>query len=210
MRKISLLAIILLFGSLAFPSASLGVMSSTNYTIFADSIDSGGALSASGTYSLEDTLGESAPSSTASSGFEILGGYQYMDWSVLAIEVDTANVDLGNLTVAQVANSSVVVSVTADADSGYVLSVGSTGGTSLAPVSDGAVTAGDEEYGVAVAGTDAVFADDRAVVAGLNLSASSTAVTFAQTSLIFKAAMSASTATGARSQSITLSASTNI
>lgn len=210
MRTVGLFVIISLFFSLGFPSVSLGVMSSTNYTIFADSIDSGGGLSVGGVYSLEDTIGESAVGSIVSSTYEILGGYQAMDWSVLQIEIDTNSIDLGSLTTAQVASSSALVSVTANAASGYVLSVGSVGGSSLAPVSDGAVTAGQEEYGVAVSSADAVFNDDREIIAGLNLSVSSTAVVAAPSSLVFKAAISAGTAAGVRSQSIILTASTNI
>lgn len=209
-RRAHLFLAIFLIGILFFPPASLGVMSSTNYTIFADSIDSGGVLSASGTYSLEDTFGESPVGTSTGGVYEIIGGYQAMDWSELVLEINASTVDLGNLTVVQVASTTAVATVVTNADTGYVLSVGAVGGTSLTGVSDGAVTAGQEEYGIAVAGVDAAFADDRAIIAGLNLAASTTPVTGAQSNLIFKAAVSASTASGARSQSITLTASTNI
>jgi hypothetical protein len=72
------------------------------------------------------------------------------------------------------------------------------------------VTAGQEEYGVALIGVDVAFADDRAVAGGLNLSSSSSPVTAAETTLIFKASIASSTATGARSQTVTLNASTNL
>ena len=209
-RTFSFFIISFLVGALAFPSVSFGIMSSTNYTIFADSIDSGGALSTSGTYSLEDSIGESPVGSIVSSTYEILGGYQAMDWGGLALELDTTNINLGNLTTSAVASSTAVASVTAAAASGYVLSVGAVGGTSLAGVTDGVVTAGQEEYGVAVSGSDVAFFDDREIIGGLNLASSSTPVTNAPTNLTFKAAISASTATGARSQSITLTASANI
>lgn len=199
-----------LIGALVAPSASFGIMSSTNYIIFADSIDSGGVLSTSGTYSLEDTLGESFAGSSVSSTYEIIGGYQAMDWSELALDLDTATINLGNLTTSIVASSTAVALVTAAANSGYVLSVGAVGGSSLTGVSDGAVTAGQEEYGLAVSGPDASFFDDREITAGLNLAASTTPVINSPTNLMFKAAISGSTASGARNQSITLSVSTNI
>lgn len=210
MRKVSLFFIVLLFGFLAFPSVSWGVMSSTNYTIFADSIDSGGVLSASGTYSLQDTAGESPVGYTTSSTYTVIGGYQAMDWSVLAIDIDSATINLGTLSTSQVTTGSVSVAITADADTGYVLSVSGVSGSSLSAVTDGTVSAGTEEYGVAVSGTDAAFADDEGIAAGLTLASSSTPVTSSQTTITFKAAISNSSASGARSQSIILTASTNI
>lgn len=209
-KKSLLFLVVILSGFLLFPSTSLGLMSSTNYTIFADTVDSGGILSASGTFSLQDSVGESPVGSTSSSIYEVIGGFQAMDFSALVISISTSTIDLGSLTVDQVASSSAVVSVSADADSGYVLSVGSVSGSSLANVSDGSVTAGHEEYGVAVSGIDSAFNNDRAITAGLNLSSSSTPVDSAQTTLTFKAAMSSASTAGSRSQLITLTASTSI
>ncbi len=210
MRKASLFLCILLLGFLAFPSRSWGLMSSTNYTIFADSVDSGGILSVSGTYSLQDTAGESPVGSTTSSVYEVIGGYQAMDWNVLIVEVDNTTIDLGSLSTAVVASSSVIVTVTTNADTGYVLSVGGVSGTSLTAVTDGAVTAGAEEYGVAVSGPDAAFSDDRSVAVSLNLSSSSTPVSSVQTTLTFKAAITGASTVGSRSQSVTLTASNSI
>jgi hypothetical protein len=210
MRRVSFLITILLLGSLAFPSASWGLMSSTNYTIFADSVDSGGVLSVSGTYSLQDTVGESPVGSSTSSVYEVIGGYQAMDWSVLVIDINTSTINLGTLNTSEVATSAVVAIVTADASSGYVLSIGSVSGSSLTAVSDGTVSAGSEEYGIAASGIDAAFSTDQGIVAGLNLSSSSTPVTNAQTNLTFKAAISGSSSAGSRSQTVTLMASTNI
>ncbi len=210
MQKKSLILIIVLLGVLVFPPASLGVMSSTNYTIFADVIDSGGLLSTTSTYSLQDSVGESPVGSVTSSAYQVIGGYQAMDWSVLTFDISASVINLGTLSVSAVSTSSVVATVTADATSGYVLSVASVGGTSLSGVGDGTVTAGSEEYGVAVSGIDAAFVNDQTVAAGLNLSSSSTAVTSADTTLIFKAAMSSASAPGSLSQSITLSVSTSI
>ncbi len=210
MRKASFFLSIFLLGFLAFPSISWGVMTSTNYTIFADNIDSGGSFSVSGIYSLQDTAGESPVGSSASSTYEVIGGYQAMDQSALTISVDTATIDLGTLVSGQVATSSAVVSITANASTGYVLSVASVSGSSLIAVSDGSVTSGNEEYGVAVSGSDAAFSDDRAIAASLTLSSSNSPATNAQTTLTFKASMSGTSVVGSRSQSVILMASTNI
>lgn len=210
MRKLNLIIVFILLGVLAFPSVSFGEMSSTNYTIFADSVDAGGVLSVSGTYSLEDTFGESPTASSSGGVYEVIAGYQAMDWSVLVIDIDTNTINLGTLSTSAVATSSATISVTADATSGYVLSVGSVSGTSLTAVSDGAVTAGSEEYGLSASGVDAAFADDRGIAAGLNISSSSTLVTYAQTTVTFKAAISSASTAASLSQSIIFAASTSI
>ena len=202
--------IIILLGLLAFPSVSWGVMSSSNYTIFADSVDSGGNFSSGGVYSIEDTAGESPVGSSTSTTYEVIGGYQAMDWSVLTMDINTTTINLGTLVIDQVASAEAVVTVNAGASTGYVLSVGSVTGASLAGVSDGSISPGFEEYGVAVSGLDAAFTDDRAIVVSLNLSSSSTPVTNAQTTLTFKATMGTASVAGGRSQSVTLTASTNI
>lgn len=200
---------ILLFILLLFPSPSLALMSSARYKIFADSVDTGGILSAGGAYSLEDTIGESPVGFVTSSMYEVRGGYQAMDWVSIGMEISSVNLNLGTASENQVNTAATTVSVTTESETGYALSVGSAAGTSLANVTDGAVTAGHEEYGVAVSGADRTFSDDRGIVAGLNLSSSSTPVANTQTVLTFKAAMSGNTAPGARSQSITITAATN-
>ena len=210
MHKLSLFVVVNLLWLLAFPTASWGLMSSTNYTIFADSVDSGGILSTGGVYSLQDTGGESPVGSSTSSSYEVIGGYQAMDWSVLTMDVNTTTINLGTLAIDQVTSASAVISVSADAITGYVLSVDSISGTSLGSVSDGSVSSGHEEYGVAVSGLDAAFSDDRAIAASLSLASSSTPVSGAQTTITFKAAIGSASVAGDRSQSVTLVASTNI
>lgn len=210
MRKISLFIAVFLLGSLVFPNTSWGVMSSTNYTIFADSINSGGILSTSGTFYLQDTIGEPAIGVSTSSVYQVVAGYQAMAVGSLSISVNPASIDLGTLSTDQVSSSSVVVSVTSSASDGYTLSVASVSGSSLTAVSDGSVTAGAEEYGVAVSGASALFGDDRAVAANLNLASSAGFVESSQTTLTFKASISAGSTSGSRSQSITLVASANI
>ena len=210
MRKLFFLLTLLLLGVSAFPKASFGLMSTGTYTIFADSIDAGGVLSASGTYNLEDTVGESPAGSAASSTYEIIAGYQAMDWSVLTAGTLPSSLALGSLATDRVTTSSITFLVTTNADDGYVLSVGSVTGNGLASVADGEVTFGQEEYGVAVSGVDSAFADDRAITAGLNLAASSTPVSDIVTIVTFKAAISPASVPGVRSQTVTLSLSTSI
>lgn len=210
MRKSASFLLILALGFWLFPSVSWGVMSSSNYTIFADSIDSGGVLSTGGTYTLEDTAGESPVGSATSSTYEVIGGYQAMDWSVLTMSLTTTSVSLGTLSASAVNTADTTAVITTNVSSGYVLSVASVSGSSLTAVADGAVSSGQEEYGLAVSGADRAFSDDRSVVAGRVLASSSTPVTSVQTVITFKAGMASASAVGSRSQSITIMASTNI
>lgn len=199
----------LILGLLSFPLVAFGMMSSSNYTIYADSVDAGGVYSSSGTYSIEDTVGESPVGIATSSSYEVRGGYQGMDLSSLTMNLSQTNLDLGTASVSQVNSASTTATITTDAGSGYSLSVGSVSGTSLAAVTDGTVTAGQEEYGVAVSGPDALFGDDRGIAPGLNLAAASMPVTNSDTILTFKASISDSTASGSRSQDVILTASAN-
>ncbi len=210
MFKSFFILIILLIGVLAFPQYSLGLMSTGTYTIFADSIDAGGILSVTGTFSLEDTLGESPTGSSVTSTYEIIAGYQAMDWSVLNSEVNTNDISLGTLEVGIIASSSVTFLISTNADTGYVLSVGAVAGSSLQAVSDGEVTAGQEEYGIAVEGAHRAFTDDRGIVAGLNLASWPTSVDDIVTTVIFKASISGTSLSGNRNQTVTFVLSTNL
>lgn len=210
MRKWIYFWLIVVFGFLSFPAVSFGVMSSTNYTIFADSVDSGGVLSTGGTYSLQDTAGESPVGSATSSAYEVIGGYQAMDWSVLTMSITTTSISLGTLSAGVVNTADTTAVITTNVSSGYVLSVASVSGSSMIAVSDGTVSFGQEEYGLSVSGPDRAFSDDRSVIAGRILASSSTPVTGSQTVITFKASMVSGSAVGSRSQSVTLTASTNI
>lgn len=203
-----LFSIIIVLG-LSFPFVSLGMMSSSNYTIYADSVDAGGVFSSGGAYSLEDTTGESPAGFVTSSVYEVRGGYQAMDWTSLSMNISSTNLDLGTASTTQINSASTTVTITTDSSSGYSMSISNISGTSLASVVDGSVTAGQEEYGLAISGSDALFSDDRGITGGLSLASTSTAATNSATVLTFKASISASTASGARSQSITLNGSVN-
>jgi hypothetical protein len=211
MRKFIKICAIAMMAGLLFPTPSYGFMSSSNYTIFADSIDSGGVFSAGGTYSLEDTLGESPAGFTSSSIYEVRGGYQAMDWATLTLDMSTTTVNLGIASWTAVVSGSCTGTITTDAETGYNFAITNATGTHLAYVTDGTVTAGTEEYGLAVSGVDTLFSDDEGIIPVLNLSSSSTPVTSVETVMTFKAAIQpGSTTFGTRTQTITLTASANI
>lgn len=201
---ISLIAMILVL-----PISVLAAMSSTNYYIYADSVETGGGLSSGGVYDLEDTLGEGVISQTSGATYNINAGYQAMVLGSLSMNISNNSIDLGDLNASSVSVASTTVTITTDAQTGYSLSVQSVSGSGLTAVSDGEVTAGQEEYGLAVVGTDAVTTTDQGIMAGLVLANNAGPVIGRQSELVFKAAISPSTPSGVRSQSITVGVSAN-
>lgn len=195
--------------SLFFPLVVLGAMSSTDYYIYADSIDIGGGLSVGGNYSLQDTSGGLAVGSQTGGTYEILGGYQSMERGELSFSVSSSSLSMGILSTTTISVASTIVSVSADSNTGYTLSVGSISGTHLTNVADGSVTAGSEEYGVVTGGDQGLLATDTAITTSLILASSNAPIVNSQTTLTFKAAVSPSTVAGSYSQTVTLTASAN-
>ena len=206
-----LLIFSLFFGTRVVKAA----MSSTNYYIYADTVNVGGVLSANGAYSLKDTTGELGGGVSSSSTYQINGGFQYMEIGGLSMSVSNSSLSLGSLISYNASSTaSTTVSVNSSAASGFVLSVANVSGTALASVTDGNVdgivgaNTNAEEYGLSVSGTEAAFSDDRAIAPGLVLSQSNFPVD-SNIVLTFKAVRNSSTTPGTYSQNISLVASAN-
>src|SRR3989339_1285361 len=153
--RINFLFLLILLALCARISFVNALMSSTNYTIFADSF-SAGEIFSTGTYRLESTVGESPVGYSTSSSYEIRGGYQAMDQNYLSLTLSGTSVNLGNLISSAVNNASTIAEVTTDCDNGYVLSVSSVSGTGLTAVTGGSVVAGITNYGFSASGTDSL------------------------------------------------------
>src|SRR3989339_959942 len=195
---------ILILLALLFPGPSYGSMSSTNYTIFADSVDAGGVLSIGGVYSLEGTLSESPVDFTTSSVYEVRGGYQAMDSAMITMTISAATINLGTLSSASVTMATTSVFVASASNSGYVLSISSISGNAFTGVADGSVTAGQQEYGISLSGNNQAFTDDRAIAANLTLASAGIAIDSDETVITFKASKSAGSIAANYSQTITL------
>ena len=201
--------IVYLFGIFLFPLVTHSAMTSTNYTIFADTIGFGGDLSTSTSYTLQDTAGEVAPGSSTSTSYTINAGFQASDRGSISLSIEDASLSFGTLSTASVATVSTTVTVTAESETGYALSVSSISG-SLWTTLTGAVDAGSEEFGVLVTGTDSAFAGTSALASSLVLATNSNSLTSARSAVVsFEAAMSSATTPGAYSKSITLTAAAN-
>jgi hypothetical protein len=212
--------IIILLISLALlnPLSVFALMTSTNYTIFADDFNSG-IVATSSAYRMESTVGESPADLTTSTSYTISGGYQAMDRVSLSLSISDSSLDLGNLSTSQVSSDNTTVTVTTESDTGYNLgmSAESWSGTALADVSDNTVTAGAEEYGFSITGLDvnnSLLSIDNdignLVLAGTTVMSSSTSVTNSTSTLTFKASIGSGTGTGSRAHTVTLTLSAGL
>ncbi len=212
MRDLKIITL-LTVGLLIVPSFVMAAMSSTNYYIYADSVDFGGGTGSSTSFGLQDSLGGYAVGISTSTSYQIRAGYQAAESGQLSLLLNGNSIDLGTLNTANaVATGNIVATVDTDSGTGYTLSVSNVSGTSLAPVIDGTVdgVGNIDEYGLAVSGTHVAYSNDTAIVNSLVLSSFSSAITSDVTTLAFKAVRSTGSAAASYSQNITLTAAANI
>ncbi len=212
LKKISISVVA--FSVLVLPVAVFARMTSTNYTIYADSVNTGGVYSSSTSYTLEDTTGEGGVGTSTGGVYEIRAGYQAMDLDsgeTLDVAITTSSLDLGELSINAVSSKSTIVSVTTDSATGYAMTISNTTGSSLTAVVAGAtVEAGTEAYGLSVAGDDSQVIGDKEIASGLTLASRSGTASAVQTTLTFKASIStSSTPSSDYSQSVVLTVSAN-
>lgn len=199
--------------ALVMPGFVLAAMSSTNYFIYADTVDFGGGVGTSTSYNLQDSLGGYAVGISTSTNFQVRAGYQSAQVGILSLSLDGNSIDLGTLsTVGTVASGNINATVNTDSSSGYTMSVSSVSGTSLSAVTDGVVdgSGSTEEYGLAVSGTNSAFSGDTAISASLILSSSVAPVTSDVSVLAFKAVRATGSVAGTYSQAIIINAIANI
>ncbi|MFA5211140.1 MAG: hypothetical protein WC414_01380 [Patescibacteria group bacterium] len=139
-----------------FPLSAFGSMTSTNFTIFADSINVGGAHSSVGDYVLTDTIGELATGISASSGiYEIKAGFQAMDLEngpLLSLTITGLDdLNLATLSTSSISSASTTVNISTDLTNGCTLKISSVSGDSFGSLS-GDVSIGEEEIGFSVNG----------------------------------------------------------
>jgi hypothetical protein len=195
---------------IGMPHPVISEMSSSNYEIYADGVLNGGGFSSSGEYNLEDTVGELSSGFSSSSAYDIRAGYQYMERGYLSFEMSSASLDLGILSTSTVNSATTTITVGTDSQTGYTLTITGVSGTSIAAVSDGTVTAGNEEYGFAAIGGASLIAGDTAVATSTIIASYVSPIDGSATDLVFKASKSLSTTVGNYTQTISIAAAANI
>lgn len=135
------------------------VMQSSNYKMQSDSVNTGGGLSNSETYKMEDTVGELATGNSTSTSFNLRAGYQQMQeiyMSLSAVPDVIMSPDLGGIT-GGVATGSTAFIVTTDNPAGYNVTINAANNPAL---QSGSNTIAD--YVPAGADPDYVFTTDSA------------------------------------------------
>ncbi|MFA6486671.1 MAG: hypothetical protein WCT40_04920 [Candidatus Magasanikbacteria bacterium] len=205
---IAILATILLL-----PWAVLAAMTSSHYSIYADSIDTGGIFSASTTYSMQSTIGESPVGvASSSSGYEIRGGYQAMEQGYLSFESGASSFSLGELSTSTVSAASTTITISTDSATGYSLSIASaamTTGTALTAIATPTFVPGVESYGMVTSTVGGSEGSAFPIADSSLIYTVSGALTNSQTVVTVKAAISEATTPGTRAQIITLQAVAN-
>lgn len=171
-------------------------MTGGNYEIIADSFSfTGTSESASaGSLLLTDTGGEFFATTTNAGSFELFSGFQAASKDSLSLTLDSAEVNLGELSVSSVATSDIVATVTAE-HSGYTLFISEDGDLragqyTIDDVTDGQVSAGSEEYGIKTIGGHGVITNDTAIANNITIAHSDTEATAINTTIRFSAAIS--------------------
>jgi hypothetical protein len=115
-----LIILVFVFSLPAFQSCQ-AEMSSGNFKINADSLNSGGAPSSSGSYALNDTIGEIATGDGASGTYKMKAGFWQMVNTYLTLTVDSNAKDLGSLLPGSPITGQTTIDVMTDAWNGYAL-----------------------------------------------------------------------------------------
>ncbi len=114
------------------------MMSSTNYRIQFDSINTGGGMGTSTNFKIEDTVGEVATGNSSSTSYNLYAGYQNMDQNTtLSITAPSSVVllpSIGGLT-GGTADGQSAVAVSTNGSSGYSLYVNASSNPALASAS---------------------------------------------------------------------------
>ena len=196
--------------SVALPLSASALMSSSNFRIYGDELGGTGARSTSASYALYDTFGDVGGGRMSSTNYELLSGFQELsEHPTFSFSISNASIALGNLSTTAVASASHTISTSTNAYRGYLTSIVADGALRTSAidvngVSDGTVTAGNEEYGIALSGDDRAFADDRAPSTSAQTIASRTNwKNGAQTTVTYKASIDSATLVGSYTQVLT-------
>lgn len=118
--------------------ALAAAMQSTNYKIESDSVNVGGVRSSSGSYIMEDTMGEVGTGVSSSANYILKAGYQQMQGSYLSLSAPT-DITMTPLSLSQnTAVGSAGWTVITDNGAGYTLSINASS-TSPCPLNAGGV-----------------------------------------------------------------------
>lgn len=198
--------------------ASSEVRTSESYRIFADTLSSGGAYSTSTNFRVWDAIGEvGSEESSTSTNFRARIGFGALNPdNILTVAFNKSVISLGVLSPPSISQESLDISYATNAN-GFTTTISEDGnlrhtsGADIDDVTDGAVTAGSEEYGIRTSGSigqqnnaDTSITTSAKTIASRGDVAPSSSVT-----LLFRAAVSQSTPEGSYGHTVTITTTGN-
>lgn len=190
-------------------------MSGGAFTIYADSFNFTDTASTSGdTFSITDTGGEFAATTTSGGSIVLRGGFQAAERGILSYTLSAGSFSIGPISAAAVSTAGVDITISTDSETGYSLTVTEdgnlrSGSSDINDVSDGSVTTGSEEYGIRTTGTDGLLSSDRAMSGTVTVASATGRVTDRMTSVTFRASADSNTPAGNYSHVVTFTATVN-
>lgn len=192
-------------------------MEGGGYQIIADSFSFTSVDQVTGSdYAVFSTGGEVAATSTTGANVVLRGGFQAANQGILRLTLSSDSIALGALSETAVASADLVATVSTDSQTGYTLLIAEDGnlrdanGNDINDVSDGEVTAGQEEYGIRTSGADGpLVIDQNLTTGGRNVAVSAGIVTNRATTITFRASRSNGTPAGNYSQRVTFTLTVN-
>ncbi len=196
------------------PSNTLALMNSENYINWMDSLNFGGEETSSSTnYKLQDTLGEIGTGRITSTNYAGLIGFRQVESDPkFTFSISKNSIDFGTMSVGVVYQDSYTVTTTTNAVNGYQTTIVEDGnfrtvsGADVDDVTDGEVTAGNEEYGVRTSGVHGQMNDsDTSITSTPQVVASySSWVNSSTVTVTHKVSISLTTAAGYYTHAVTL------
>ena len=169
-----------------------------------------------GDYALFSTGGEVGATSTAGGNAVLRGGFAATNQGILRLTLSSDSISLGELSETAVASADLTATVSTDSQTGYTLSIAEDGnlrdanGNDINDVSDGAVAAGQEEYGIRTSGADGLLpVDQNLTPGGRNVASSAGIVTNRATTISFRASRGNAAAVGNYSHRVTFTLTVN-
>lgn len=160
-ESMALVAIVVIVGS---QIASGETMSSNNYRVQSDSINFGGANSSSGSYIMEDTMGEIATGFSSSTNYAMFAGYQQMTDVLISVVPPTDVVmspSIGGIT-GGISNGSTVFTVTTDNPAGYSVTIKASSSPALVSETDSfadySPAGSDPDFSFSITSSESAFA----------------------------------------------------
>lgn len=198
---------------MSVPGLVLAQSTSTNFILWDTSINAGGGRTASTNYIDFSTVTDVGSDRLNSTNYRAYQGFEaiYED-SRITFSISPMSVTLSPnpLTTSSVSTGTTTATVSTNADFGYVLSATEASplqnqyAQTVADVSDGTVTAGSEEFGIAVSGSDAAFGTDQPLSGSpLTIASKSTWGASRATTVTFKASIAPATDAGEYAGAVT-------